>query len=761
MASGFCKSREGEPASFVEESPYPPEAEDAAYPLDLEDMLGLFIEAAISATSALAPRLAVGIDMFTDADPSGEVGTGDEISVTIRFRSMMAPNGEPFTIRVTDGAEILIADINDIEFNANGVSAPVRDVIVGDGVVSFMSGTPATTPLQNEIRFSIKAPPSAGDFKLSVMIGLPSTTPSFLNSVEQTFGAVSSLYVETSDDVITGDMPFDVFGETGFANASGMDYLVGFTLTHKGTNYEADGDVMFTNPDGSFSFDGRTFPGTAPEGTYIVEVTLLDFLNANGPTPIGTAQKEIEYVVPQSSITMSTSHDSVTGDMSFDISGETGRANVSGMDYLVGFTITHKGTSYEADGDVMFTNPDGSFSFDGRAFPDTAPEGTYIVEVTLLDFLNANGPTSIGTAQKEIEYVKSGPGTGLPMSGNRVAAGRDHSLFLNSDGTVWAWGRNDSGQLGDGTTTDRATPAHVLGLDNVVAIASRGSPSFALKSDGTIWAWGANSHGALGDGTTTNRTTPVQVLELDDVVAIAPSLALRSDGTVWAWGPNGAGQLGDGTITSPGTTIPVQILGLDDVVAIAAGNQHSIALKSDGTVWSWGTNTDGFISAGPTTPPVQVFGIDNVVAISLYWGHSLALRSDGTVWAWGLNNRGALGDGTTTFRATPAQVLGINNVVAIASGTHHSIAIQSDGTVWTWGSNSYGLLGDGTIVRESLTPVRVHGLDNVVAIVSGWYHVLALQENDSAVWAWGYNDRGQLGDGTTVGRNTPVQVLGL
>ena len=150
-----------------------------------EDEPASLVEEDISATSTIAPRLAVGIDMFTDSDPSGKVGTGDEISVTIRFRSMMAPNGEPFTIRVTDGAEILIADVSDVAFKANGVSAPIRDVVVGDGVVSFMSGPPANTPLQNEITFSIKAPPSAGDFKLSVMIGLPSTTPSFLNSVEQ------------------------------------------------------------------------------------------------------------------------------------------------------------------------------------------------------------------------------------------------------------------------------------------------------------------------------------------------------------------------------------------------------------------------------------------------------------------------------------------------------------------------------------------------------------------------------------------------
>jgi len=240
--------------------------------------------------------------------------------------------------------------------------------------------------------------------------------------------------------------------------------------------------------------------------------------------------------------------------------------------------------------------------------------------------------------------------------------------------------------------------------------------TLALRSDGTVWAWGQNGAGQLGDGTTTNRKTPVRVLELTDVVGVAGSnhsLALKSDGTVWAWGYNNSGQLGDGTTTDRNT--PVQVLGITGVVSIAAGTWHNLALKNDGTVWAWGYNNNGQLGDGTTTlrtTPVQVLGITGVVSIAAGSWHSLAFKNDGTVWAWGYNNYGQLGDGTTTQRNTPVQVsgltgiAGLTGVVDIAAGYFHSLALKSDGTVWAWGSNSEGLLGNG-YTTNSNTPVQV------------------------------------------------------
>ena len=204
----------------------------------------------------------------------------------------------------------------------------------------------------------------------------------------------------------------------------------------------------------------------------------------------------------------------------------------------------------------------------------------------------------------------------------QIAGGRVHAIALKSDGTVWAWGYNAYGQLGDGTTAwSRPTPVQVSGLSGVTAIAAGGYHTIALKSDGTVWTWGANGNGQLGDGTTTERKTPVQVSGLSSVTAIAAgsshTIALKSDGTVWTWGANGSGQLGDGTNTE--RTTPVQVSGLSGVTAISGGESHTITLKSDGTVWTWGANASGQLGDGTytsRTTPLQVKDLNLHVSVT-------------------------------------------------------------------------------------------------------------------------------------------------
>ncbi|PYU34560.1 MAG: hypothetical protein DMG31_05865 [Acidobacteria bacterium] len=375
-----------------------------------------------------------------------------------------------------------------------------------------------------------------------------------------------------------------------------------------------------------------------------------------------------------------------------------------------------------------------------------------------------------------------------------------------AQGTVWAWGFNQNGQLGNGTYTTTSpygidTPGTISGLTGVTAIAGGYLYSLALKSDGTVWAWGWNPYGELGNGTYTDSNTPVQVSGFTGVTAIAGgfehALALKSDGTVWAWGLQSLGELGNGTFGSPfgftGSNTPVQVLGpggagyLTGVTAIAAVGFHSLALKNDGTVWAWGHNQYGELGNGTYTnndTPVQVLGpggvgfLTGVTALGGGQYHSLALKSDGTVWAWGQNTSGELGNGVFDSPAqippqdTPGQVLGpggvgfLGGVTAITGGSlsSHSLALKNDGTVWAWGQNTSGELGNGT-TNPSNTPLQVLGpggvgyLTGVAAIARGRGDSLALK-SDGTVWAWGRNFAGELGNGTFTDSNMPVQVLG-
>lgn len=344
-----------------------------------------------------------------------------------------------------------------------------------------------------------------------------------------------------------------------------------------------------------------------------------------------------------------------------------------------------------------------------------------------------------------------------------ISGGAGHTMVLMKDGTVWTWGKNYQGQLGDGTTTDSLTPVQVTGLTDVKEIAGGHNYSMALKSDGSVWTWGINNHRQfLGDGTTIERHTPVKVLT--NVRHIAKTryhaIALKNDGTVWTWGYNYSGQLGDGTKIDRLT--PVKVTGLTDIKEIAAGSDHSMALKNDGTVWTWGDNSYGKLGDGTkvsTTEPVQVIGLSDVKAIAAGGNHSMALKDDGTVWTWGYNGQYQLGHSKSSPRlnSTPKEVIEISDVKEIAAGYNHSIALKDDGTVYTWGCNYKGQLGDGTTTC-SISPLKI--LTDVKTIAAGYDHTMVVQ-NDGTVWAWGLNDYGQLGNQKKYSDFRPVKALGL
>jgi len=342
-----------------------------------------------------------------------------------------------------------------------------------------------------------------------------------------------------------------------------------------------------------------------------------------------------------------------------------------------------------------------------------------------------------------------------------IAGGYGVSLALRSDGTVWAWGSNGSGELGNGTNTPSNIPVQVPGLTNAVALAAGFGHVLALLRDGTVQAWGRGDFGQLGNGAGPNSNVPLPVPGVSDVVAIAAganhSLALRSDGTVWAWGYNGFGQLGRIDLSS----LPGPVANLTDVQSIAAGESHSLAVRSDGSIWAWGSGQNGELGTGSPVGnvwiPVQVSGLTSAKAVAAGQNFSLAIRSDGTVWAWGWNTQGQIGSPTlNTIHPSPVQIAGLAGIRRISCGRVFCLALQSNGTILAWGDNTNGELGSGTGAVHDV-PVPVSNLNSVTALSVGPVHNLALR-SDTSAWSWGVNLKGQLGIGTNADSFFRVQV---
>jgi alpha-tubulin suppressor-like RCC1 family protein len=320
---------------------------------------------------------------------------------------------------------------------------------------------------------------------------------------------------------------------------------------------------------------------------------------------------------------------------------------------------------------------------------------------------------------------------GLPGTVSQVAAGYETSAALLTNGTVWTWGHGYYAGLGYADSGTVSTPRPVAGLRGITEIAMSGEGNgYAVAANGSVWAWGDNSHGQLGNGTTTESWTPVQVPGLTGIVNVAAGpyyvLALRQDGTVWAWGDNNGGELGDGTTT--GRLSPEQVPGLASIASVAAAGT-SFAVTSSGTVFSWGSNSSGNLGTGTTatftTSPAAVSGLGGVTQLVSDGLNTLGLAENngGLVYAWGNNGCGELGDGTTTGKSRP-EYIGLANITQVAVGgtfllDGFAAAVRNDGTLLAWGCNGFGQLGLGPNNGPVETPTAVTALTGVSQIAFG------------------------------------------
>jgi alpha-tubulin suppressor-like RCC1 family protein len=358
-----------------------------------------------------------------------------------------------------------------------------------------------------------------------------------------------------------------------------------------------------------------------------------------------------------------------------------------------------------------------------------------------------------------------------------------NSKYLTSDvfedyigNTLWGWGNNGTGNLGDNTITNRSSPVQTIaGGTNWRLISSNGYNTSGIKTDGTLWTWGWNAQGQLGDNTITNRSSPVQTVATGTnwkQVSFGRGHigSIKTDGTLWLWGQNDAGQLGDNTITNRSS--PVQtITGGTNWKQVSCGLNHSGAIKTDGTLWMWGKNSYPALGDGTRTnrsSPVQTVAAGNNWKL-IYAGYytSAAIKTDGTLWMWGANDQGQLGDNTVSTnggrlnngKSSPVQtVAGGTNWKSVCMGTPNVYAIKTDGTLWAWGRNFQGCLGDGTIVSRSSPVQTVSGGNNWKFVAAGNYSVSAIK-TDGTLWLWGYNSYGQTGDNTITSYSSPVQTI--
>ena len=328
-----------------------------------------------------------------------------------------------------------------------------------------------------------------------------------------------------------------------------------------------------------------------------------------------------------------------------------------------------------------------------------------------------------------------------------VSAGYFHTLGLKIDGSLYAWGDNDSGRLGDGTTADKITPIQIESDTDWTSVFGGGGHTVGLKVDGSLYAWGQNTYGQLGDGTAVNKHTPTQIGSDSDWASVSAgylhTVGIKSDGSLYAWGNNDDGELGDGTIADK--SIPTQIGSDRDWASVSAGYYYTVAIKIDGSLYAWGKNDDGELGDGTASDkfiPTQIGSDTDWASVFAGYYYTVAIKDDGSLYAWGNNDFGQLGDGTTVGKDTPTQIGLDRDWASVSCGVYHTVGLTSDGSFYVWGSDFDGQLGDSTTAVK-FTPTQIGSDTEWVSVSAGVLYTAAIKV-DGSLYAWGRNDCGQL-----------------
>jgi alpha-tubulin suppressor-like RCC1 family protein len=388
------------------------------------------------------------------------------------------------------------------------------------------------------------------------------------------------------------------------------------------------------------------------------------------------------------------------------------------------------------------------------------PPGTYIINyficeidpITTLPIIPSNCDVATVTVTVTLPII----------CWKSFALGGGHTLAIKTDGTLWAWGRNDYGQLGDGTLVNKNSPIQIGTDTNWASISAGGYTSHAIKTDGTLWGCGSNGQGQIGNGTTLGLNLFTQIgtdTNWQKVsTGINHTLAIKTDGTLWAWGYNGQGQLGDNTTINKINPI---LIGTDTdwQSCDATKNLYSIAIKTSGLLYDWGMGNYGQLGNGSSSNivvPTLINGTIYTTSFGGGFGQTIALRSSGIIDVWGGNSSGQLGDGTFIDTNVPNALNSDIDWVFTDPGYYFSLAKKSNGTIWTWGDNYFGQLGNGNNISTNL-PNQINSDTDWDKVFVGYHHVIA-SKTDGTFWTWGWNQDGQLGNGTNSNSNTPIPL---